>query len=181
MQLISALFDAPVPAGMALAALAEAEVAPDDLGVWPSLPPLALPPPAARLLAAVDLSGALALLAELGLPDEGLEQAREGLARGAILVLARAPDLRAADLAARLAACGPLGPEAPFSWQHRRDLRYPWAELGWTEPPKSVEVAAPVAAPVTADPPGPEPSTAPEAPDPARPDPFSGPSSEPPP
>jgi hypothetical protein len=169
MQLISALFDAPVPAGMALAALAEAEVAPDDLGVWPSLPPLALPPPAAGPRA------------ELGLPDEGLEQAREGLARGAILVLARAPDLRAADLAARLAACGPLGPEAPFSWQHRRDLRYPWAELGWTEPPKSVEVAAPVAAPVTADPPGPEPSTAPEAPDPARPDPFSGPSSEPPP
>ena len=161
MQLISALFDAPVPAGMALAALAEAEVAPDDLGVWPSLPPLALPPPAARLLAAVDLSGALALLAELGLPDEGLEQAREGLARGAILVLARAPDLRAADLAARLAACGPLGPEAPFSWQHRRDRRYRWSELSWSAEPAPSESTTPLDPPTTA-----APQPLPEAPPP---------------
>lgn len=163
MQLISALFDAPVPAGMALAALAEAEVAPDDLGVWPSLPPLAIPPPAARLLtAAPDLPGVLGLLADLGLPSEGLDQAREGLARGAILVLARAPDLRAPDLAAQLAACGPLGPEAPFAWLHKRDLRYRWSEPGWSAEPPPSDSPSPLEPPTTADP-----LTPPDPPDPA--------------
>lgn len=117
MQLITALFDAPVPAGMALAALAQAGAAPADLGVWPALSDLFVPPPPAPLLAAArDLDGALGLLSELGLPDEGLAQAGEGLRRGAILVLALAPDRRAAELVARLAECGPLGPEAALAW-----------------------------------------------------------------
>lgn len=128
MQLISALFDAPVPAGMALAALAEAGAAPADLGVWPALPELLVPPPPAALLAtARDVDGALGLLAELGLPAEGLAQAGEGLQRGAILVLALAPDRRAAELVARLAECGPLGPEAALAWGRDAGLRYGWA------------------------------------------------------
>ncbi len=45
MQLISALFDAPVPAGMALTALAQEGAAPADLGVWPPLPAIPVPPP----------------------------------------------------------------------------------------------------------------------------------------
>lgn len=158
MQLISALFDAPVPAGMALAALAAAGVAPADLGVWPSLPPVAIPPPAAQLLtAAPDLPSVLGLLADLGLPSEGLDQAREGLARGAILVLARAPDLRAPDLAARLAVCGPLGPEAAFAWLRNRELRYRWSELRWPAEPPPSESTSPLEATITAAPTPPDP------------------------
>ncbi|HRA20479.1 MAG TPA: hypothetical protein PLZ56_08535 [Anaerolineae bacterium] len=131
MQLISALFDAPVPAGMALTALAQEGAAPADLGVWPPLPAIPVPPPAALLLAeAADLAGALRLLAQLGLPAEGLAQAQEGLARGAILVMARAPDLSAAALVKRLSECSPLGPEAALAWARDGALRYRWSELG---------------------------------------------------
>ena len=130
MQLISALFDAPVPAGLALATLSQAAVAPADMGVWPPLPALLVPPPPALLLAdCTDMAAALRRLTELGLPAEAVDQAREGLLRGAILVLARTPDLTATSVAAGLERCGPLGPEAALAWSRDGGLRYRWAEL----------------------------------------------------
>ena len=110
MRLVSALYDAPVPAGMALAALVEAGAEPRHLGVWPPLPPLAVAPPAAALLAsAPDRAAALGLLAQLGLPPDALQQADQGLGRGATLVLARCPDLDAPAMAAAMAEAGPIG------------------------------------------------------------------------
>lgn len=111
MRLVSALYDAPVPAGLALAALVAAGADPVEVGVWPPLPPLAVAPPAAALLAAAaDLDGVIAQLDRFGLPADAQQQARSGLERGAILVIARCPDLAAAALAAALAEAGPLGP-----------------------------------------------------------------------
>ncbi len=111
MRLVSALYDAPVPAGLALAALVAAGADPAAVGVWPPLPPLAVPPPTAPLLAAAaDQEGVMEQLDRLGLPADAQQQARSGLERGAVLVIARCPDLDAPALATALAEAGPLGP-----------------------------------------------------------------------
>ena len=131
MQLISALFDAPVPAGMALTALAQEGAAPADLGVWPPLPAIPVPPPAAQLLAeAADFAGGRRRRALWGRPAVGGAKPLYGRARGAILVMARAPDLSAAALVKRLSECSPLGPEAALAWARDGALRYRWSELG---------------------------------------------------
>ena len=110
MRYISALYDAPMPAGLALRNLRAAGFEDRDLALLPNLP--GRPPVHGFLAAEVREQGdPVHALAKLGLPEPTLELVREGLRRGAILVLVRCPDLSAPAALRALDGAGPLSGE----------------------------------------------------------------------
>ena len=129
MRYVSAIYDAPMPAGLALKALRAAGFEDRDLAVLPDLP--ALPPVAGFLARSTEATGDPArALAELGLPQQRHALLREALWRGAIVILVRCPDLSAPAAVRALDAAGPL-PDARLArdWRREPGMRYRWSEL----------------------------------------------------
>lgn len=122
---ILALFDAPIPAQRALAALAAAGVASADVWSVPLLPG----PPLARLLAPVtELAAVRSALAARDVPAELGEVAVEAVRRGAILVVVETPTASAPGVVAILNGAGALEPaELTAHWRAQPGTTYDWA------------------------------------------------------
>lgn len=143
MRLVSALFDAPVPAAAALAALAAAGFDPAEVTTIPALArecqaggDRAGPPgdPLAEALQAAwvdeDWPRLAKLLQERGLARGWARLAAEGLRRGAILVLLAVPTLSAPLAAQAMAGAAPPDPlDLAERWLADAELRYPWRDV----------------------------------------------------
>lgn len=136
---ILALFDAPVPAQRALAALAAEGIAPGDVWSVPLIPGPAL----ARLLAPVtDLAAVRSALAARDVPAPVGEVAVDAVRRGAILVLVETPAASAARVVTVLDGAGALHPpDLEAHWRAHPGTTYDWAAIA----PPTVDPPAPPA------------------------------------
>ncbi len=168
MRYVTALFDAPQPAGMALHLLRELGFEDRDLILLPELPaPVAgdtedpwtagsetsledertrssssmhdatPSPPGPEQVRA----NARHRLQQLGLPEPTASLATEGLDRGALVLVARVPNLSAAVAAQAMETAGALPAERTVRlWSKQPELRYRWSELAAPEVVTDVEV-----------------------------------------
>lgn len=150
MRYIATLFDAPVPAAAAAAALVDAGFHPQDIATIPPLPDSA----AGGTFANVDGDGPVArvdpsfpserveppnppdpsqlrwLLRDLGFDPTDAARDAEGVRRGAILLLVRAPTLSAPVAAEIITSLAPPDPDAMIAtWEADPDLMYGWADV----------------------------------------------------
>ncbi len=129
MRRVFALFDAPVPAQRAVAALLAAGVDPADVWSVPRLPRAG--GLATQCLAAeTDLVALRQALGERDVPAERLEVYVDGVRRGAILVLVEVPTQSAGVTAQILGAAGAADPdELRARWTVQRATTYDWRAM----------------------------------------------------
>lgn len=139
MRRILALFDAPAPALVGLAALATAGVDPADVACVPA-PPGAADLARAPLATADDLPALRRALGAADLPGELLEAAVEMVRRGGILTVVETPNRSAALVAQLLDSAGALDPVTLIAtWQAHPGTTYDWARV----PPPLLDAPAP--------------------------------------
>lgn len=168
MRYVTALFDAPQPAGMALHLLRELGFEDRDLILLPDLPAPAAGGQDDPWTAGSEISledertrssssmrdpmhsptspeqaraSALHRLQRLSLPEPTASLAAEGLDRGALVLVARVPNLSAAVAAQAMETAGALPAERTVRlWSKQPELRYRWSELAAPELVTDVEV-----------------------------------------
>lgn len=141
MRYVTALFDAPIPARAAAAALASAGFHPDDIAL---VPHLAGAPAAGWFVDAdpADARGVRQALEDLGFDAADAGRAAEGARRGAIILMVRTPTLSAPIAAEVIAALAPPDPEAlAATWEADPSLKFDWAAV---PPPGGNIVPVPV-------------------------------------
>jgi hypothetical protein len=127
MRRILALFDAPEPARRALAALAVAGVAADDVWVTPMVPGTGAWA-AGPLAPSLDLAALRQSLAARDVPPPLVEVYVEGVRRGAILVLVESPTASAPVVAGCLtSASAPDLAALVARWKAQPGTTYDWA------------------------------------------------------
>jgi hypothetical protein len=131
MRYVTALFDAPIPAQVALESLRSRGFTSADLFVVPELPASGLR--VADSYARPWREQGLELgqmLAEMGIPDDEGAVLEEAIARGAILIAVRSPSLSAPHAEAALEHAMPADlAEHEARWQSDPDWRYGWSTV----------------------------------------------------
>ncbi len=129
MRYVTALFDAPIPARAAAAALASAGFHPDDIAL---VPHLAGAPATGWFVDAdpADARGVRQALEDLGFDTADAARAAEGARRGAIILMVRTPTLSAPVAAEVIAALAPPDPDdLAAAWEADPGLTYAWAAV----------------------------------------------------
>jgi len=153
MRLVVALFDAPIPARRARAALYAAGFEPADLAVVPEMPDVSSsslvgtrsgePGDWFADLPANDEAALARDLIDMGLPAEDARAYAEGVRRGGILLLVRAPTLSVPIAARAIESAGsPDLDEHRQRWAANPATRYGWADIA----PPVVDAPTPVRA-----------------------------------
>ena len=133
MRYVTALFDAPIPATAALAALTASGFTPEDIAVVPSLPGLQWSPTGPFLVADAEPQALMRDLGEMGVAPGDVELYAEGVRRGGILVVVRAPTLSTPAAEEAILSTSPPELAAHVQrWEASPGLRYSWED---TPPP----------------------------------------------
>lgn len=129
MRTVLALFDAPLPARAALAALRAVGVDDDDIAIVPD-PAAQESGTGASAAAVAATAGLFDGLKERGVPEDEARAYAEGVARGAILVLAVCATGRAGAAVAALRGVGAVDLDTfRAAWARAPDTHYAWRRV----------------------------------------------------